>query len=145
MSQLPAPLLVSLYIVWSPIMAQLVPFHITAGLPFERTITVTLPNGRTWWTLESQFEVLGQIRSGPNVSANLLLDLHNSLTATFDGVDEVVVELVLPGSETRKITQAGHYDIIISDTFTDDERAFVLTQGPVHWQPLVTASTYSVL
>ena len=54
-------------------MAKQVPFHITSGIPFGKTIVVTLPNGRDWWTSANDFEVLSQIREAEDYLRQLFL------------------------------------------------------------------------
>lgn len=120
-------------------MAKQVPFHITSGLPFARTIVVTLPNGRSWWTTAGSFEVLSQIRESPDEISPLLLDLKQFLTTTFTSPNTVTINLVMDGEDTRKLKASGYYDMIISDPLEIDARAFVLISGPVHRTTVVTA------
>lgn len=122
-------------------MAKQVPFHITSGLPYSKTILVTLPNGRDWWELTAEFEVLSQIREGEDETTPLILDLKQYFTVTFDDVDTVRIELSLPGSVTRTITRSGYYDIIMSDPLPTDLRAIKVLDGPVNRTALVTSDT----
>jgi hypothetical protein len=92
-----------------------VPFYITSGLPFGKTIVVDLPNGRDWWTLITQFEVLSQAREGTDVSSSLIVDLAQYMTIGLVG-DVVTIDLVMSGAETRLVTKSGNYDIILSHT-----------------------------
>ena len=119
-------------------MAKQVPFYIQSGIPFARTIEVTLPNGRAWWTALVDFEVLGQIREAPAFTSPLLVDLKQFLTVSLN-VDVVTIELVMTAADTRKLLQNGYYDIMLSDAFTTDERAFVAVAGPVY-QSFVVSS-----
>lgn len=125
-------------------MAKQVPLHITSGLPFARTITVTLPNGRTWWTSGTQFEVLSQIRESPDENSPLLIDLKQYLTTTFTSPNTVTIVMTMSGSATRKLKSSGYYDMIISDTLETDGRAFILISGPVHRETVVTADKQEV-
>lgn len=120
-------------------MAKQVPFHIKSGLPFARTIVVTLPNGRAWWTTSNSFEVLSQIRESPDEASPLLLDLKQFLTTTFTAPNTVTIELVMDGEDTRKLKSSGYYDVVISDPLEIDARAYVLINGPVHRETVVTA------
>lgn len=118
-----------------------VPFHITSGIPFAKTIVATLPNGRTWWTDVTQFEVLAQIRKADTVDSDIIVDLKQFISVDFDfgtDPDEVTVELVMTGTDTRLVTDSGHYDVVMSDTFAVDGRAIVLIKGPVHRYSLVS-------
>jgi hypothetical protein len=120
-------------------MAKLVPLHITSGLPYSRTITVTLPNGRAWWTSGSQFEVLSQIRESSDELSKLLLDLKQFLTVTFTSPNTVTILLNINGADTRLLKKSGYYDMVISDILNTDARAFVLVNGPVYRDSVVTA------
>ena len=122
-------------------MAKQVPLHITAGLPFAKTVVATLPTGRSWWTESTDFEVLSQIREAADYTSPLLLDLKQFLTVTFDDVDEITIELEMTGAETRRLTKAGHYDMLISDTLAVDGRAIRVVSGPVHRDVVVTSDT----
>lgn len=119
---------------------QQVPFHIKSGLPFAKTVTVTLPNGRAWWTSDSQFEVLCQIREAADVDSPLVLDLAQFLTVSLAG-DVVTIELVMNGADTRLVTKDGDYDMLISDDFAVDARGYSLIEGPVHRTTTITAGT----
>lgn len=124
--------------------AKQVPFHITSGIPFAKTVLVTLPNGRTWWTDESNFEVLCQVRESDSVDSDLILDLAQFLTVTFvPGTDPdlVTIDLTMSGTETRFITKSGHYDMVMSDAFAVDDRAIVIINGPVQRYSLVSAAS----
>lgn len=120
-------------------MAQQVPFHITSGLPFTRTIAVTLPTGRTWWTSGTSFEVLSQIREANDFQSKLLLDLKQFLTVTFTAPNSVSIALVMDGEDTRKLNASGYYDLIMSDPFSTDARAIVIISGPVYRTAVVTS------
>lgn len=121
-------------------MAKQVPFYIQSGLPYARTIEVTLPNGRAWWTDVADFEVLAQIRESPAFTAPLLVDLKQFLTVGLVG-DLVTIELAMSGADTRLLLQNGYYDIIMSDAFTTDARAFVVVAGPVYQSFVVSSAT----
>ena len=108
---------------------QQVPFHVTSGLPFAKTVVATLPNGRAWWTAVNQFEVLSQIREAADVDSPLILDLASYISVGLAG-DDVTIDLVIPGEGTRLIDRPGYYDMVISDDFATDDRAFVLISGP---------------
>lgn len=120
---------------------QYVTFNITSGLPFGRDIEVTLPNGRTWWTVGNEFEVLGQIRKGETEETDLILDLASHMTMTFTSPDTVDIELRLDGATTRIIKENGFYDIVLSDNLTADDIAFPIVKGKVNRSALVTAAT----
>jgi hypothetical protein len=128
-------------------MAQQVPFHITSGLPFGKTIEVTLPPGRSWWTAANEFEVLGQIREADDPEADLIIDLAQFITVTFaPGTDPdlVTIELTLNGADTRKITRDGHYDIVMSDVLTTDARATKILEGVVYRDAVLTADKEAI-
>ena len=140
------PLLYILYILErSTNVTTNIVFNITAGLPFAKTIVVTLTNGRTWWTVRDDFEVLFQIRDGQNESDTLLLDLVQYLTITFDDLDTVTIALVMSGAETRNLTESGYYDVVMSDTGVDDDRGFKVLKGRVNRKTLVSAAEESIL
>jgi hypothetical protein len=120
-------------------MSKQVPLYITSGLPCSRTITVTLPNGRSWWTSGSQFEVLSQIRESSDESSPLLLDLKQYLVVTFTAPNTVGIVLTISGTNTRRLKKSGYYDMVISDPLNTDDRAFVLVSGPVYRDSVVTA------
>ena len=120
-------------------MGQQVPFHITSGLPFGRSIIVTLPNGRDWWTAANEFEVLMQVRKAPNNLATLILDLTQFLTVTFNAPDTVNIDLDMTGADTRLLSMSGHYDVVMSDPFATDDRAEKILDGPVYRESIVTA------
>lgn len=121
-------------------MAKQVPLYITSGIPCSRTITATLPNGRSWWTTGSAFEVLSQIRESSDESSTLLLDLKQFLVVTFTSPNTVTVVLTMTGTDTRKLKKSGYYDMVISDTSATDARAFILVNGPVYRDSVVTAN-----
>lgn len=125
-------------------MAKQVPFHITSGLPFSKTIITTLPNGRSWWTTGSEFEALAQIRESNTYESPLILDIAAYITMTFNSPDEVVLELVMSGAETRLVTSSGYYDIILSDNLTADEQAIQVISGPVHRTAVVSSDTENI-
>ena len=128
-------------------MSKQVPFHIKSGIPFEKSIVVTLPNGRSWWTADGDFEVLSQIREAEDYESPLLLDLTQFLTMTFvpgTDPDEVTIDLVMTGANTRLLKKSGYYDIILSDPFAVDEKAFVVIGGPVHRTSTVTGDAEEV-
>lgn len=120
-------------------MAKQVPFHIVSGLPFGFTANVTLPNGRAWWTLGTEFEVLCQIREADDGASELLLDLKEFIQVTFSAPDDVTIALTMNGSDTRKLIAGGYYDMVMSNTLQEDARAFVISSGPVYRTSLVTS------
>ena len=122
-------------------MSKQVPFHITSGLPFSKTIDVTLPNGRAWWTNETQFEVLSQVREGPDENSTLIIDLAQFMTVTWSAPDDASILLEMSGAETRQVTKSGYYDIVLSDLLPTDDRAIKILGGPVIRDTLVTADT----
>lgn len=122
-------------------MAKQVPFHIKSGLPFEKTIIVTLPTVRDWWTNINDFEVLSQIRESVDFTSPLLLDIRQYMTVTFDGADEIQIDLAIPGSDTRLLTRDGYYDVLMSDVLAVDDRAFPILSGPVFRSSVVTSDT----
>jgi hypothetical protein len=126
-------------------MAKHVPMHIKSGIPYGRTITVTLPAGRDWWLDDIDFEVLSQIREASDSSSPLILDLVQFMTVSFDGINEVSIDLKLNGEDTRKVKSGGYYDIVISDVFAIDERAFTIVEGPVYRTSLVTSDSEVVV
>ena len=117
-----------------------IPFSITAGLPFAKTIVVTLPSGRSWWTNSADFEVRSQIREGQAESTPLILSLSPYLSTVFDGTDTVTITLTMEGKDTRLVLKNGYYDVIMSDAGVADARASVLLRGSVRVQVLVTAA-----
>lgn len=125
-------------------MAKQVPFHITSGLPFGKSIVVTLPTGRGWWTARPQFEVLCQVREAPDEASPLLLDLAQFMDVAFTAPDTVTIDLNMSGSETRFLRQSGYYDIIISDPLPTDVRAIRVLDGPVYRTTVTTADTEKI-
>ena len=128
-------------------MTKHVPFHIKSGIPFGKTILVTLPTGRDWWTAQGEFEVLSQIREAPDYSSSLILDIAQFMTVTFDpGVDAdlVTIDLDMTGADTRLVTGSGYYDVVMSDIYAIDDRAFPILQGAVYRTALVTSDTEHV-
>jgi hypothetical protein len=123
--------------------AKQVPFHIKSGLPFAKTIVATLPSGRSWWTLGSQFEVLAQIREAEDYSSPLILDIQNYITKTLS-VDTVTLDLVMTGADTRQVTKSGYYDIVLSDTLQVDARAFVVIHGQVYRTATVSGAVEEI-
>ena len=121
-------------------MSRQVPFYITSGLPFGKTIVVDLPNGRAWWTLINQFEVLSQAREGTDVTSPLIVDLAQYMTIDLVG-DVVTIDLVMSGAETRLVTKSGNYDVILSDVLPTDDRAIKVLDGPVYRNAIVTSDT----
>lgn len=121
-------------------MAVQVPFYITSGLPYAKEITVTLPTGRSWWTLISQFEIKAQIREGVDTAAPLLLDLTPYISYVFAGANNVIVTFEMDGSETRLLKSSGHYDFLMSDPFTTDARVIKFLDGPVYRDSVITAA-----
>ena len=117
-----------------------VPFYITSGLPFGKTIVVDLPNGRSWWTLINQFEVLSQAREGTDVTSPLIVDLAQYMTIDLVG-DVVTITLTMNGSQTRLVTKSGNYDVILSDVLPTDDRAIKVLDGPVYRNAIVTSDT----
>jgi len=126
-------------------MAQQVPFHIKSGIPFGRTIVVTLPDPRDFWPDGTSFEVLGQIRVGQDTSSRLLLDFEEFMTVTYTAPATVTINLDIPGSGTRLLTASGYYDIVMSDTTNFDANAVVIVSGPVYRTATVTADAAGVL
>ena len=120
-------------------------FDITAGLPFAKTIVVTLTNGRDWWTTQEEFEVLAQIREEASETSTLILDLVQFMTVTFDDVDTVTIELVMSGAETRLVTDNGYYDVVMSNVGQTDDRGFKVLKGRVKRKELVSAAEETVL
>lgn len=122
-------------------MAKKVPFHITSGLPFSKIVVAALPSGRDWWLDEADFEVLSQIREGDDYTSPLLLDLKQFITVTFDGVDDVTIEIDMTAADTRRLTKSGYYDILISDVLATDDRAIRVLSGQVFRDAVVTSDT----
>jgi hypothetical protein len=122
-------------------MSKQVPFHITSGLPFSKTIEVTLPNGRTWWIDNTEFEVLSQIREGEDDTTPLLLDIAQYMTLTWTAPDSASILLEMSGAETRLLKKSGYYDVILSDPLPTDVRAIKILGGPVVRESLVTSDT----
>jgi hypothetical protein len=122
------------------IVAQQFPMNITAGIPYGKLVTVTLPSGRVWWTSGSQFEVLFQLREGPDVNSALISDLRQYLTVTYTGPNTVSIAFDMTGEDTRTLTKSGYYDMIISDVGVVDNRAFIVLSGVVYLTSTVTDS-----
>lgn len=123
--------------------AKQVPFHIKSGLPFAKTIVATLPSGRSWWTANNQFEVLGQIREADDFESPLILDLADYMTKSLS-TNTVTINLVMTGADTRKVTKSGFYDIVLSDTLQVDTNAFVVIHGQVHRTSTVSGATEEI-
>lgn len=121
-------------------MSQQVPFHITSGLPFGKTIEVTLPSSRDWWLQANDFEVLSQIREADDPESPLILDLAQFMAVNLN-VHVVTIDLTLSGADTRKITRSGHYDIVMSDVLSTDARATKILEGVVYRDAVLTADT----
>ena len=122
-------------------MAQQVPFHITSGIPFAKTVVATLTNGRSWWTALNDFEVLCQIREAADEDSVLLLDLKQFLTVQISAgpPDTVTIDLVMSGADTRLLKGSGFYDMVMSDVLATDDRAITLLSGPVNRTTVVTS------
>lgn len=116
-----------------------VDFSIKSGLPFSMDIVVNLPDGRSWWTSTSQFEVLAQIREEADETSTLITDISDSITVTMIG-NVVSLALRMTGAKTREVTDSGAYDIIMSDTGTTDARAYPVSYGKVKRSTVVTAA-----
>lgn len=125
-------------------MSTKVPMRITAGLPFKRVIVVTLPGDRDWWTNRSDFEVVFQIRTAPRNTAPLILDATKHLTVTYSTGNSVTIEINMSGSDTRRLTKSGYYDILMSDTNSSDGRAFVIVHGVMRVQSTVSTESRNV-
>ena len=123
--------------------AKQVPFHIKSGLPFAKTIIATLPSGRAWWTSNSQFEVLCQIRESDDYSSPLILDLENFITKSL-ATNTVTINLVMTGADTRKVTKSGYYDLVLSDTLQVDTNAFVVIHGQVYRTATVSGAAEEI-
>lgn len=123
--------------------AKQVPFHIKSGLPFAKTIVATLPSGRSWWTVDNQFEVLGQIREADEFDSPLILDLQNYMTKNLV-TNTVTINLVMTGADTRKVTKSGFYDIVLSDTLQVDTNAFVVIHGQVYRTSTVSGAVEEI-
>lgn len=120
-------------------MAQSVPLHIKSGIPYARTFMVELPTGRDWWTTDTQYEFLAQIRVSDSYRSGLLLDLTEFLTDTMETPDVIRVDLIMDGSDTRRLSHSGHYDVVMSDINQTDPRAYVISWGQVHHTDTVSA------
>lgn len=110
---------------------------VQAGEPY--TLHITLTDGKDTWPSLDDCEVRAQIRRYRSATSDLILDLTPFLTATFDG-NNITVDLALTGGQTRTL-RGGHYDVVISDTGTSDERAIVLVHGTVDVTPIVTSAS----
>ncbi len=124
-------------------MAQLVPFHITSGLPFGKTLTVHLPAGRSYWVATNQYEVLGQIREANDPDSPLIIDLKQFITIDHAG-DISTVTITMDGADTRRITREGYYDLVMSDPLAQDARAIKLMEGRVYRDAVVTADAEAI-
>lgn len=125
-------------------MPKQVPFYVTSGIPFGKTIVAVLPAGRDWWTSASQFEILAQVREAPDENSPLILDMAQYMTVTFAAPDTLTIGLRLSGAQTRFITKSGYYDIVMSDKFQVDGLAVVLLKGAVYRDSVVTADTEAI-
>jgi hypothetical protein len=121
--------------------AQQFTLHITSGLPYGRTIEVVLPNGRDWWTAGDEFEILSQIRQGPDDVSTLVLDLAQFMTMTFASPDTITIDFQMTGADTRLVTRSGYYDFVLSDKLSIDNRAYIILNGPVSRTTTITAGT----
>jgi len=101
-------------------------WDIKSGLPFAKSLLVTLPTGRSWWTSVSDFELSFQVREDPDKASNLITDLKTTLTPTFMDADNLRVNVGMTGADTRSITESGWFDIIISDSGITNARGFPL-------------------
>lgn len=115
------------------------PITIVSGLPFEIQFQAILPTGRTWWNSLEDFEVRSDIRETSDYTSDLILDLLQFMTVTFDDVDTVTIDLVMSGEDTRKLLKAGFFDVILSDVGGTDSRAFRIAKGNVSRQVITTA------
>lgn len=120
-------------------MSNRVDLTIQSGLPFKKTIVVTLPADRDWWTVGDEFEVLAQIREKQTSDSCLLLDLAKYLTTTFTAPDTVTIYWVMSGAETRELKMSGYYDVVMSDVDVTDERAYVIMRGRFSRTSVITA------
>lgn len=114
--------------------------EIRSGIPFSKSFVMTLPEGRSWWTEASDFEVLSQVRKKEDVTSDLILDLAQFIQKTLTSPDVVLIDLVMNGAATRQLVASGFYDVIVSDAGTADARAYRISHGKVKRYSVVTAS-----
>lgn len=120
-------------------MTKTVNLDVTNGVPFSRVIGIALPHDRDWWTAVSDFEFLMQVREKPSTNACLIIDLAPYLSWSMTDADNVLLNFVMTGNDTRKICANGYYDLIMSDVGTIDVRAKILIAGQVRVKNTVTA------
>lgn len=113
--------------------------EIRSGIPFSKSFVMTLPEGRSWWTEASDFEVLSQVRKKEDVTSDLILDLAQFIQKTLTSPDVVLIDLVMNGAATRQLVASGFYDVIVSDAGTVDARAYRISHGKVKRYSVVTA------
>lgn len=121
--------------------SKLVPFYIKSGLPYGKTIIVTLPEDRDWWLNLTEFEVLSQIRVAEDTDSDLLMDLRQYMELKWEAPSTLTIDMRLPGSATRLLKEPGYYDVILSDPFSADDYAVTIIEGPVYRRSVVTADT----
>ena len=113
---------------------------IKSGLPYSKSFLLELPSGRSWWTMASQFEHVGQIRKKKDRDSELILDISTFISVTTVNADTYLFELKMTGQDTRTLTESGAYDIIVSDTGITDGRAIELSVGKVKRLTVISAN-----
>ena len=124
-----------------------VDLRMRAGLPYGRRFR--MQDGKNTWANLADFEVRCQVRQGKTDDSLFLFNLTPYLTPSYD-VNDIVVDLVMTGADTREARSAillltevaavGNYDLIISDVGVEDARAIPLASGKVKIDTLVTAA-----
>lgn len=106
-------------------------FKVRAGKPFHcsfRCVGLT-----AIWPDVDTLEVRAQMRQGKDTGTQLIANLHEHMTWSYDG-DDLVIDWAMNGAETRALYavdmglhgKLGYLNVIVSDTGSDDERAVVI-------------------
>lgn len=108
-----------------------VPLDVVQGA--HLTLTATVTGGAALWP--AGHNVIGQVRASSG--GPLMLDLTPDLTGEITG-DDFIVTLTLSGSDTRKITRNGSYDVFVTDTSGEGIVALRVLHGPVKVEQAIT-------
>jgi hypothetical protein len=102
----------------------------TSGRPLSQIIRVV--DAKLIWPTLVELEVRAQLRTGKTSNDALIANLHDYMTWDFDD-DDLVITWTMTGEQTRDLyaltwgeLKRGYFNVIVSDTGTEDARALVV-------------------
>lgn len=113
---------------------------IKRGLPYASRFRIH--NGKLQWANLTDFEVRSQLREEKDVDSPLIANLHTFMSKSYgtgEQANDIIIDFVMTGSDTRTLTADGYFDVIVSDPGVTDARGLQIYSGRIVLSDLTTS------